>query len=148
MSLTKKLSPAQLDGTACVVCGDSHRAMLPIGVETKSSTETFRCDRSECSISPALVQSWVISSGAAPKQTKSARLFQVHYAWIDETGTVRRAHTVETAPSQIDANANFQRRTLHVCVIDAGTNIAARGFRECLVRSLASLEGTARELGA
>ena len=44
------LNQDQLDGCACVTCGDIHRAMIPLGIETRSSTELFRCDRPECAV--------------------------------------------------------------------------------------------------
>lgn len=53
---TTPLTPAQLDGCACVACGDSHRPMIPLGIETRSSTELFRCNRPECATTAAEVQ--------------------------------------------------------------------------------------------
>lgn len=58
----RRLTHAQLDGCACVVCGDSFRAMLPLGLETKISSEVFRCDRAECDVAPAEVQRWITAS--------------------------------------------------------------------------------------
>lgn len=50
------LTPAQLDGCACVVCAASHRPMLPLGIETRSSSELFACDRPECAADPAQIR--------------------------------------------------------------------------------------------
>lgn len=53
----KALSPTQLDGCACVVCGASSRPMIVVpGVETRSSTHLFACDRPECAADPAEIR--------------------------------------------------------------------------------------------
>ena len=49
------LTPSQLDGCACVICATSHRPMLPLGLETRSSSELFHCDRPECAATPAQI---------------------------------------------------------------------------------------------
>lgn len=58
----RRLTHDQLDGCACVVCGDSFRPMLPLGLGTKISSEVFRCDRAECEVSPEEVQRWITAS--------------------------------------------------------------------------------------
>lgn len=57
-----RLTPVQLDGCACVVCGSNQRPMIPLGLETSTSTEVFRCDRDECAVDPAEVQRWINAS--------------------------------------------------------------------------------------
>ena len=63
---SKTLTEAQLNGTACVVCGGNGGAegMLPLGVETQTSTEVFHC----CTCTPPPLQDlerWISNSGAA-----------------------------------------------------------------------------------
>jgi hypothetical protein len=53
---TEPLTPAQLDGCACVICGESSRPMLPLGIETRSSSDLFACDRPECAADVAHVR--------------------------------------------------------------------------------------------
>lgn len=43
------LTEAQLDGRACLICGRTERPMVPIYVETPTSTMLFRCESCECS---------------------------------------------------------------------------------------------------
>ncbi len=62
MTELKRLTPEQLDGRACVVCGENFRPMVPLGLETSMSTEVFHCDREECAISPDTVQLWIDAS--------------------------------------------------------------------------------------
>lgn len=50
------LTPAQLNGCACVACGDSHRPMIPLGIETRTSSELFVCNRSECTVDPDAIR--------------------------------------------------------------------------------------------
>lgn len=52
----RRLTRDQLDGCACVVCGDNFRPMLPLGLQTKISSEVFRCERADCEVSPGDVQ--------------------------------------------------------------------------------------------
>ena len=47
MTESKHLTFEQLDGQACVVCGENFRPMIPLGLETSTSTEVFRCDFGE-----------------------------------------------------------------------------------------------------
>ena len=54
-----RLTAEQLNGCACVVCGSNQRAMIPLGLETSTSTEVFRCDREECAVDPGEVQKWI-----------------------------------------------------------------------------------------
>jgi hypothetical protein len=56
------LTAEQLDGRACVVCGSNQRPMIPLGLETSTSSEVFRCDRDECAVDPAEVQRWITAS--------------------------------------------------------------------------------------
>lgn len=52
-----KLTTAQCDGVACVVCEADHRRMVPVPeVETRLSTMLFRCDRPECATTPSEVR--------------------------------------------------------------------------------------------
>lgn len=62
----KTLTAAQLEGTACVVCGGNGGAegMMTLDVETKTSTTLFHC----CSCPPPALSElkrWVVNSGAA-----------------------------------------------------------------------------------
>ena len=57
-----QLTPEQLDGCACVVCGSNQRPMIPLGLETSTSSEVFRCDRDECAVDAAEVQRWINAS--------------------------------------------------------------------------------------
>lgn len=50
------LNQAQLAGCACVACSDSYRPMIPLGIETRSSTELFRCNRPECAVDPDVIR--------------------------------------------------------------------------------------------
>jgi hypothetical protein len=50
------LNAEQLNGCACVTCGDNHRPMIPLGIETKLSTELFACNRSECTVDPDVIR--------------------------------------------------------------------------------------------
>ena len=43
-----EMTPEQLDGFACIVCGRSDRPMVPIYVETPTSTMVFRCSSCDC----------------------------------------------------------------------------------------------------
>lgn len=53
-----RLTEAQCDGLACVVCEADHRSMVPIPeVETQLSCQLFRCARPECETTPAEVRS-------------------------------------------------------------------------------------------
>ncbi len=64
---SKTLNPEQLYGIACVVCGGTGGAqgMVPIGLETITSTEVFHC--TSCFIhSKEMVRRWIINSGALP----------------------------------------------------------------------------------
>lgn len=45
----KTPAEAQLDGRACIVCGRDDRPMVPIYVETPTSTMVFRCETCACS---------------------------------------------------------------------------------------------------
>jgi hypothetical protein len=54
-----RLTPEQLNGCACVDCGSNQRAMIPLGLETSTSTEIFRCDRDECAVDLGEVQRWI-----------------------------------------------------------------------------------------
>lgn len=58
----KRLNREQLDGLACVVCGENCRPMIPLGVETSTSSDVFRCDREECAVSPEIAQQWIKKS--------------------------------------------------------------------------------------
>ena len=43
-----KLSDEQHDGLACVVCGRSDRAMVPIPIMSKYDSQLFRCVECDC----------------------------------------------------------------------------------------------------
>ncbi len=68
----RQLSRGQLDGCACVVCGDNFRPMLPLGLETKISSDVFRCDRPECVVETSQVKRWIIASEQPTAERLSA----------------------------------------------------------------------------
>jgi hypothetical protein len=43
------LSADQLSGCACIICGRGDRPMLPLYVETPTSTMVFHCRTCDCS---------------------------------------------------------------------------------------------------
>ncbi len=51
------LSPDQLAGLACVVCGCAPKVALPLKVDTPTSTHVFRCE--SCSVEQSQVERWV-----------------------------------------------------------------------------------------
>lgn len=63
------LNPTQLDGCACVTCGESHRPMLPIGIETRSSSDLFRCDRAECAVDLSVIRQRIPTAARVTSHT-------------------------------------------------------------------------------
>jgi hypothetical protein len=57
-----RLSETQLAGTACVVCGERCRPMIPIEVAAPAAAQVFRCARPECDVSPDEIRRWIEGS--------------------------------------------------------------------------------------
>lgn len=55
----KKLTESQLNGISCVVCGRRDLQMVPIGCETSTATEVFRCDSPQCYVEARTVKRWI-----------------------------------------------------------------------------------------